>query len=413
MQILNTPKRLLLAIFLIGNYSFAIAQSGCQDPLAINYDPMALQTDSSCQYATTNWSLTNRISSLPTVLNENSSLIFTDNRLFTNTDGGNPNTIYEIDSLSGHIKKATTIWNYNNVDWEDLAFDDNHLYIGDMGNNDGERTNLRIIKVKKADVYHPDSLQIAGEAIRFSYPDQTSFAPSSSHNFDCEAFFHYQNELHLFTKNRGNKKTTYYTVSTIPGQYTATLKDSFDVHGLITAASIRPDGKVVVLLGYDKQTLQVFAWILSGFSGTHFFSGNKRRIELPGMATSGQTEGICFVDDHRLWVSNEKLSPVLPRVRQFNIQNLIQPFLTPIKETENQMVDLTLVQNGTGNWLNVHSEIGQTVSVFNSNGQLVFTSRIEKKSCQIRLSPLPSGLYFARLTSDFGIGSKPKKIILR
>lgn len=318
----------LLFFLLTIVYGSLFGQAGCQDPQATNYNPNAITTDSSCLYPLTNWSSTNRIAALANGLNESSSLLLTDGRLFTNLDSGNPNQLFQIDSATGQIVKTSTIWNYNNVDWEALTADSQFIYIGDFGNNDGNRTNLRVIIVKKSDVYHPDSLLIRGEAINFNYSDQTQFTISSKHNFDCEAFFYFGGNLHLFTKNRGNHKTTYYTLSTQPGTETALGRDSFFVNGLITDAHIRKDGKAAFLLGYDQSAGKVFGWILTGFPGTRFFSGNKRRIELPGLTTSGQAEGVTFVDENRLWISNEKLSIIPARVRQINIRNLIQPFLT-------------------------------------------------------------------------------------
>lgn len=314
---------------LVAFYSGSLfGQVGCQDPQATNFNPGAIGTDSSCLYPLTNWSSTNRIASLAGGLNESSSLLLIDGRLFTNLDSGNPNQLFQIDSTTGQIIKTSTIWNYNNIDWEAITADSQFIYIGDFGNNDGNRTNLRVIKIKKSDVFHPDSLLIRGEAINFNYPDQTQFVISSSHNFDCEAFFYFGGNLHLFTKNRGNHKTTHYTLSTQPGTETATLRDSFNVDGLITDAHIRKDGKAAFLLGYDQNAGKVFGWILTGFPGIRFFSGNKRRIELPGITTSGQAEGVTFVDDYRLWISNERFSIVPARVRQINIKNLIQPFFT-------------------------------------------------------------------------------------
>ncbi|HRH33463.1 MAG TPA: T9SS type A sorting domain-containing protein [Catalimonadaceae bacterium] len=391
-------------LLIIGCSQNGFAQSGCQDPLATNFNPSATQTDSSCVYPITNWSHTNRIAGLPSILDESSSLLFTDKRLFTNTDGGNPNRIYEIDSLSGQVKKTTEIWNFNNVDWEDLAADSQHLYIGDFGNNDGDRTSLRVLKVKKTEVYHPDSLSIKADAIRFFYPNQTSFAASTTHNFDCEAFFYYQNKLHLFTKNRGNNKTTYYQMGSEPNfiPAAATLIDSLDVGGLITSASIRSDGKVVVLLGYEPQSLKVFAWLLFGYPENRFFSGNRRRIELPAVSTSGQMEGICFVDDYRLWISNEKLGLVPARVRQLNIRNLIQPYFTPIEPFVNLRNAIKTVERNGETGLEIRaSEAGQ-ILISDVNGRIVFRKEIETSESTSLFPKLPPGLYFARLLSQTG-----------
>ena len=36
-----------------------------------------------------------------------------------------------------------------NVDWEDITQDETHIYIADFGNNNGNRTDLKIYKILK------------------------------------------------------------------------------------------------------------------------------------------------------------------------------------------------------------------------------------------------------------------------
>ena len=126
-----------------------LAQPGCQDPAATNYNPNATSTNSSCTYATTQAPLANKIASLPDTCKEASSLLYTDGRIFTNNDSGNKPILFQLDTLTGAVIKYTTISNYNNEDWEDLAADSLNVYIGEFGNNSGERTNLKVLKPKK------------------------------------------------------------------------------------------------------------------------------------------------------------------------------------------------------------------------------------------------------------------------
>ena len=359
------------------------------DPQAINFNSGAIQIDTSCLYPTTTSGLVTRISNLPSLLDEGSALLFTDNRLFTVNDGGNTPDIFEIDSTSGIIKKTTRISNYNNSDWEELAADQSHIYIGDFGNNDGDRTNLRILKIKKSDVYNPDSLNITAQRLRFDYPDQTSFTPNPNNNFDCEAFFYFQNRLHLFTKNRGDKRTKHYSLNPNLANQTAVFHRSFNVNGLITSASIRADGKVVTLLGLDQTgLLPVFSWLFFGYEGTDFFSGNRRRIELPASFVTGQAEGICFAGDYRLWISNERLSNIPPRIRQFNIGSYIQPFhstsTNDIESNEN-----TVFPNPSNGIYNIELTGSEQFQVYNALGSLIqdgYRPRID-------LTARPKGIY--------------------
>ena len=55
-------------------------------------------------------------------------------------------------------------------------------------------------------------------------------------------------------------------------------------------------------------------WLLTGFQGTSYFKANKRRLELPNALLIGQAEGLCFVRNSRVLLSNEMLSNILVTV---------------------------------------------------------------------------------------------------
>jgi hypothetical protein len=367
-----------------------LAQAGCQDPLATNFNQLATSTNSSCTYANTNAGLTTRIGNLPSILNETSALLITDGKVFTINDSGNAADLFEIDSATGFVKKKTRISNYSNVDWEDIAADSTNIYIGDFGNNNGTRTDLRILKVKKSSVYNPDSLNIRAERIRFSYPDQTNFTSSNNHNFDCESIVFFNGKLHLFSKNRGNKKTKHYSLDPSLPLQIATLHDSLNVNGLITSASIRQDGKVLVLLGLDQTgSFPVFAWLLFGFEGSNFFSGNRRRIELPNAVTTGQAEGIGFASNYRLWISNETVSIVSAGVKQLNIGPYINSYFTNNEELITDESSVKIWPNPVSEVLKIKKDGTLNFRLSNSIGKEVFYGNGDN----IDVSFLPEGLY--------------------
>lgn len=384
----------ILIVSLLSTFKLVtFAQPGCQDPAATNYNPGATSTNTSCTYVTTSPPLTTKIVTFPATCNEASSLLYTDGKIFINNDSGNTPAIFQIDSTTGNVIKTTTISNYVNEDWEDLAADSQHVYIGDFGNNDGERTNLKILKVKKSALYNPDSTSIKAVAIKFKYPDQTSFAPSSTHNFDCESFFYHKGLLHLFSKNRGNKKTKHYTVDpNLTTNQTAVLKDSLNVNGLITGATVRADGKVACLLGYDQSNFTVFSWLLFGFDSTDYFGGNRRRLELPGGLSWTQAEGIGFRDEHRLWISNEKLATATAKMRQMNVKPYLQSFFT-----ENQSAiqsDSRMVwPNPTTHSIQVTQEISQIHFWSNEGKEMKAASFQEDGNQSVATSEWPSGIY--------------------
>lgn len=298
--------RLLLSLLALCTFHLlTYAQSGCTDPQAQNFDAAALSNDGSCSYAITNYSL-NPQTLLPASMEEISGLIYFDGTLWALNDGGNANEIYQLNPTDGSIIRTVTISNASNTDWEDLAQDDTHLYVGDFGNNSGDRTDLKVYKVLKSDMGTSGDVSITASTIHFSYSDQVSFVTAPQANaFDCEAFFFANDSLHLFSKDWVNLSTRHYTLSINPGTYSISPKESFNVAGLVTAASINPSDNEIVLLGHVAET---FFYILSDFNGTFFFSGNKRQISTGSVLTTGRVEGMAYRSDTQGYISTESFS---------------------------------------------------------------------------------------------------------
>lgn len=185
-----------------------------------------------------------KLANLPQILTESSGLArATENSFWTLNDSGGKNELYEFNQ-NGQIINTLKIKGAKNEDWEELAEDDlGNLYIGDFGNNSQKRKNLVIYKTKNG----------KSDKIEFRYKDQKNF-PANSDNFDCEAFFWFNNELHLFTKGKENKKliTKHYVIPDSPGKYEVSPEDKLDVNETVTAADISPDKSKFALLTYGK-----------------------------------------------------------------------------------------------------------------------------------------------------------------
>ncbi|HSI89975.1 MAG TPA: hypothetical protein VK927_02615, partial [Adhaeribacter sp.] len=183
--------------------------------------------------------------------------------LWTHDDGGGANELFKV-NLRGELLDSWQIPNTVNDDWEDLAKDKSgNIYIGDFGNNNNKRRNLRIYKVNPED---PERVEI----IMFHYPDQQEFPPKKQdRNYDCEAFFWHNGKLYLFTKDRGREELVKaYELPDQPGNYEARLVDQLQMNTMITAADVSPDGKHFALLGYGK----IYLFELTG---NKLFDGKK------------------------------------------------------------------------------------------------------------------------------------------
>lgn len=374
------------------------AQPGCTDPQANNYDPQATENDGSCTYNTTNYTPI-QIANLPSNLSESSGLAFFDDRLWTHLDGGNLDQLFQVDTLTGAVLETVTIPNSENKDWEDLAEDDEHIYIGDFGNNFGNRMDLRIYKIKKSNLVGGTP---SPELIEFSFSDQTDFTTAqNAHNYDCEAFFYWQDSLHLFSKNWVDFKTRHYVLPTIPGTYIAELRDSFNTQGQVTAADISDDG-TVLLLGYNIASQgDPFMWLLFDYQGNNFFSGNKRRIALGNVLFTSQVEGLTFRDGTRGFISSENLSVLPGKLMAFDIETYLDNPV-PTESADLGRSEISIFPNPATDLLTVFFENMKAqeiqISITDLSGKKILENVLDnpnlESSFSLNISDLPNGSYW-------------------
>jgi len=326
---IKTPLLLIVGLYSYVNVSAQV--TGCPDPAANNYNDSATVNDGSCTYD--NASITPVLKSdLSTTVNETSGLLWWNKQIFTHNDSGGEPILYTIDSTTGAVLTTDTLINAKNVDWEDIAQDDKFIYIGDFGNNaKGNRTNLRIYRVKKGDVKKKTSFRAS--IIKFSYSDQTDFTPKKNNttNFDCEALIAYNDSLFLFSKDWADNKTRLYKLPKLPGTYVAQNIGELNVSGLVTGAEIIPDKKVIVLTGYNS-VLSPFIYLLYDFTGNHFFDANKRKVAInQGFL---QMEGICALSSTEFFISNERFSNIITvpaKLQAIDLGTLLDPYYSKLQ----------------------------------------------------------------------------------
>lgn len=294
----------LLLYFLIFSHTAHAQIPGCTDAAASNYNAAATVNNGSCTY--NNASISPKLNSnLNSAVNETSGLIWWQKKAWTHNDSGGDPAFYSINKTTGDRTKTIMLTNAINVDWEDIAQDDKYIYAGDFGNNaNGNRTDLKIYRIKKSDTKNKTA--VTASVIDFSYSDQTDFSATGSNhtNFDCEAMIAYGDSLFLFSKDWIDNKTRLYKLPKLPGTYTAENIDELNVNGLITGADIITGKKVIVLTGYDA-AVKPFIYLLYDFTGNQFFDANKRKVSINQNFT--QVEGVCAINDTTCYISNERL----------------------------------------------------------------------------------------------------------
>lgn len=399
-------RYLLLCCLLLRCIVSAAQVPGCTDPLATNYNAAATVNDGSCTYAVTGVTPFYSDTLQPAVF-ETSGLVHWNNFLWTHNDDTDT-LLYAIDAAADTIAFTVPLPGVHNTDWEELAQDSQYLYIGDFGNNvNGARTDLHILRIAKDSLLNGNP-QI--DTIYFTYSDQVNVtpAPSDSTRFDCEAMIVTTDSIFLFTKQWTTYRTSYYALPKIPGTYTAHLRDSLTVAGLVTGATYLADKKLVVLCGYNG-LLQPFLYLLYDFNGTDFFGGNKRRLSLA--LPFHQVEAISTNDGLHYVLTNERTvigninTP--EKIHRLDLTNLIQPYFNQLNSTPEQPAPVTfsVFPNPFSETFSIRCSgriPESTVTVYDGTGRLLLSKPFCQNPDLNELQPFPPGPYLLRISTAEG-----------
>jgi len=263
--------------------------------MASNYDSNALQNDGSCLYPETNVSA-QILDDLPSELPECSGMVGYENYWIAINDSGGGNDIFLLDRSTGSYIRKIEILDATNVDWESLTIFENNLYIGDTGNNNGNRTNLGVYKISLDELGQDE---ISSEFFAYKYEDQTDFSPEpEEHPFDCESIIVDENGIHFFTKGWNFGLIGHYLLDISLGNENAVKIDEINLNGLVTGANLDEDGT----LGFTGTDGNAFLWLFYDYQPGSFFSGNKRKI---GIGFLGQNESLFLDENQTAWITSE------------------------------------------------------------------------------------------------------------
>ena len=257
---------------------------------------------------------------------ETSGLLYTNGTFWTHNDSGDKVFLYQIDTVNGKVIRTKEILNAKNIDWEDICKSESHIYIGDIGNNNGTRNIFQIYFFEIEKLLDNDN-RIMTKKIEFYY-DSTFYVPFSSPqkrktNFDCESLIYFNKNLYLFTKNWGNRKTYLFSIPAKEGLHKAAIIDSLDIDALICGSDISEDKSTIALIGYKFGVPANSVLILiSDFNSENFFSGKIEYFSIKKLKAH-QTEGICFVSRDTLLISNEEFYGNKPSLREINISRTL------------------------------------------------------------------------------------------
>ncbi|TYP98164.1 hypothetical protein C7447_103334 [Tenacibaculum adriaticum] len=202
-------------------------------------------------------------------------------------DAGNTAKILGVNN-KGSVDKSITLESIKNNDWEDLASDNRgNLYIGDFGNNSRKRKNFTILKITSIDSAKNR------EVLKVNFT-----LPKGLKSKDFEAFFLLKNNFYIFSKEK--KKAVVIKVPNRAGNHEAVFVSKFSLKGKeteVTSADISENGKTIVLLNHDR------IWKLTNFEDESFFGGTIEELKL---GHKSQKEGVCFINDSVLYITDER-----------------------------------------------------------------------------------------------------------
>ena len=280
------------------------------------------------------------LTSLSDSVFETSGLIFLENRLITHNDSGDVAALYEIDTITGDVLRSVFIQNASHRDWEDICNDDEYIYIGDFGNNWGNRQDLRIYRLPIADYLTSENDSLDVEVINFSYTEQKDFKPDPFFtNYDTEAVIAYNDSLYIFTKNWGDNQTYIYSCSKEPGNYELSRVDVVNTKGIVTGASYNSEKHSIILSGY----IHTFPFLveIKKFEGNQFSDGKITRYILPKNGST-QIEGITSVYPDRYFLTSEQTKKGKSSLYSFSDKDLAK-----MKPREKQLGPSLLISLAT------------------------------------------------------------------
>ena len=237
---------------------------------------------------------------LPKVINETSGLEILNEVFITHNDSGGEPSLYFF-NLNGEIINSVKLderssWQIYNIDWEDVAADEDYIFIADTGNDFGNRDNLNIIKVKTNDFSIDDKIDVA-------YKDQETFIPRPKHKYDAEALFLIEDKIAMLSKDRSNLFTDLYLIDKESSSIQVLeSKVTYNINSLVTGGDYNEELKLLALVSYNSKGSQ-YLILFENFSLENLAEKKFRKIKIP--IERAQIEAIKIIDNKTFWITSE------------------------------------------------------------------------------------------------------------
>ena len=222
---------------------------------------------------------------------------------WTLSDSGNKSEIIPVrsDGSLAWGTKGITIKGAKNFDWEALTSDaEGNMIVADVGNNTSSRRQLNLYMFKEPSPQSSEVTEV--KTISFIWPDQKEF-PDSDLKYDCESVFKIKGNIYFLTKHRRDTFTELWRIDIPKSSEQPKLSKiaQFDAKGMVTDASVSPDGKSLAILTYRA------VWVITlPVAGENIFNGPMVYAPLSPPVLSWQIEGCAWFDGQTLLVGSEQ-----------------------------------------------------------------------------------------------------------
>jgi hypothetical protein len=234
--------------------------------------------------------------------------------LWTHNDSGNKPEIFAI-NLKGELLARLTVSGANNNDWEAMGIGPGAngkpaLYIGDVGDNNFDRTNTAIYRVPEPRI-NTTQRKFKGDTVlaeRFPYR-----YPDGAHNCETMLVHPQTGAVYLVTKMPDGVSGIYQFPMPLRANETVTLKKlgtvtfktAFtgrigDAEKQISDGAISPDGRRVILRNY----LTAYEWDIAPNQSVADAMKKPRRQRIIPFVSQG--EAICYRPDSKaVYITSE------------------------------------------------------------------------------------------------------------
>lgn len=239
---------------------------------------------------------------------------------WTHNDSGDGPFIYAFDSR-GDSLGVFRVTGAEARDWEDISIgpgpkrDKSYLYIGDIGDNDEQRSEIVVYRVAEPVLNNPASTRSRpgitepAEAIRLQYPD-------GKHDAEALLVHPASGHLYIVTKVPIANPVVYEAAAPLTPGKLITMRRIGEIRvpslfgGVITGGGISPDGRRVALCDY----FQGYELVLPA-SSSNFNDIWKQRMTGFDLGKRKQGEAIAYrLDGKALLATDEGKKPALFQV---------------------------------------------------------------------------------------------------